>query len=332
MDGTVDRANRAASNSARRRLPRLLPASALFAIASFPLFGAEAPKPDDYLRHRWHRIEIVVFERQVQWPPARPRQLAPMRLPLRGFPLAGDELPASGLGVGSWRSEATEELPLLISNVPPPPWFTGACAAAITLTAGAFDPCIEIVDQEAYFPDDPFAIWPIDERPREVPPPELDAREAAQLALVAGFEAHEDELLASSYRWQPTTPALGRLLPRLRSGFRVLVAGSWHQPLPSRDAPQPLLVQVGTPDAESRFAIEGWLSVVAGRYPHLDYELQYRLPAGGVALLVEERRMRDGEDHYFDHPVAGILARVDELDVPPHLIALLDAYAAVDEP
>ena len=91
-------------------------------------------------------------------------------------------------------------------------------------------------------------------------------------------------------------------------------------------------MQVGAPDAEGRFAIEGWLSVVAGRYPHLDYELQYRLPAGGVALLLEERRMRDGEDHYFDHPVVGILARVDELEVPPRLLALLDAYAALMEP
>ena len=329
MDGTVDGANRAAGNAARRRLARLLPASALFAVVSFPLCGAEAPKPDDYLRHRWHRIEMVVFERQVQWPPARARQLAPMRLPLRAFALAG-ELPANGFAVGSWRRQAAEELPLLISNVPRPPWFTGECATVVAL--GAFDPCIEIVDQEAYFPDDPFAVWPIDHVPREVPPPELDAREAALQALVASFEAHEDELLASSYRWQPTTPALGRLLPRLRGAFRVLVAGSWHQPLPSRDAPQPLLVQVGAPDAESRFAIEGWLSVVAGRYPHLDYALQYRLPTGGVALLTEERRMRDGEDHYFDHPVVGILARVDELDVPPHLLTLLDAYAALAEP
>ena len=330
MDGAVDGTKRSASsNPAQRRLPRFLPASVLFAVASFSSSGADAPTPDDYLRHRWHRIELVVFERQVQWPPARARQLAPMRLPLRAFALAG-ELPANGLAIGSWRRQAAEELPLLISNVPRPPWFTGECATVVTL--GAFDPCIEIVDQEAYFPDDPFAVWAIDYVPREAPPPELDARDAALQALVAGFQAHEDELLASSYRWQPTTPALGRLLPRLRSAFRVLVAGSWHQPLPSRSAPQPLLVQVGTPDAEGRFAIEGWLSVVAGRYPHLDYELQYRLPDGGVAVLVEERRMRDGEDHYFDHPVAGILARVDELEVPPHLLALLDAYAALAEP
>ena len=315
----------------RRGTVRGALASALLAVA-LSSSGAEAPTPDDYLEHRWHRIEMVVFERQVQWPPARPRQLDPMRLPLRAFPLAGGGFASEGLAVGSAPYRAVDELPLLISNVPPPLWFTGKCASVAALPAGAFDPCVEVVDLEARFPDDPLAVWDIDRPPREVAPAELDDRAAALQAIVAGFEAHEDELLASSYRWQPTAPSLERLLPRLRSAFRVVVVGSWHQPLPPRNAPQPLLVQVGVPSADGRFAIEGWLSVVAGRYAHIDYQLQYRLPTGGVALLAEGRRMRNGEEHYFDHPVTGILARVDELDTPPHLLALIDAYAALAEP
>ena len=289
--------------------------------------------PEDYLQQRWFRIELVLFEQGIAWPPARPRQLDGMRLPLDAYALApAEDAPLVmaepwPIGVAPRRDD---EVPLLISNIAPPLWLTGACGAVSNAESGAHDPCLPRVDLEALFKDDPTAVWAQDSVPAPATvPEEADPESAALEALQAAVAAHEEALLVSSYRWQPSTPMLERLLPRLRNAYRVVVAGSWHQPVPSRDRPQRLLVQAGTTDATGRFPVEGWLSVVAGRYVHLEGRLQYRSAAGDIALLRPQRRMADGEDHYIDHPAVGILARVDRLDAPQSLLDLIDAYEAL---
>ena len=186
------------------------------------------------------------------------------------------------------------------------------------------------MDLEAYFADDPHTVWPEGRAPPTLPAPEeLDPESAALEALLAGFREYEERLRASSHVWRPTTPGLARLLPRLREAYRVVVAGSWHQPVPGRNEPQPLLVQAGVRDASGRFPIEGWLSIVAARFVHWEGRLQYRHESGKVAVLSQRRRMASGEDHYLDHRAVGILARVERLQEPQALLHLLDAYEAL---
>ena len=289
--------------------------------------------PEDYLQQRWFRIELVLFEQGIAWPPARPRQLDDMRLPLDAFALApAEDIPlvmAEPWPVGV-APRHDDELPLLISNMAPPLWLTGACGAVSNIESDADDPCLPRADLEALFKDDPTAVWEQDRMPAPatVPDEAPDPESAALEALQAAVAAHEEALLASSYRWQPRAPMLERLLPRLRNAYRVVVAGSWHQPVPSRNRPQPLLLQAGTTNSTGRFAVEGWVSVVAGRYVHLEGLLQYRSAAGDIALLRPQRRMANGEDHYIDHPAVGILARVDRLDAPQSLLDLVNAYEA----
>lgn len=298
---------------------------------------AECATPEDYLQQRWFRIEFVLFEQGIAWPPARPRQLDGMRLPRDAFALTPAEdaplVMAEPWPVGV-APRHDDELPILISNMAPPLWLTGACGAVSNAERGAHDPCLPHADLEALFKDDPTAVWAQDRvpAPASVPDEAPDPESVALEALQAAVAAHEEALRASSYRWQPRTPMLERLLPRLGNAYRVVVAGSWHQPVPSRSRPQRLLVQAGTTDSTGRFPVEGWLSVVAGRYVHLEGWLQYRNAAGDIALLRPQRRMADGEDHYIDHPAVGILARVDRLDAPQSLLQLIAAYEALAAP
>ncbi len=318
------------AGSLRRGAVRVV--AILLLLTATPIFAADA---EDYLEHRWYRIELVLFEQGGEWPPARPRQLEAMRLPLDAFALtlAEDTTPLAPWRVGA-APRYDDQLPLLISNVAPPLWVTGVCAGVSppgTAPEGnAYDPCLPEADLEAYFADDPHAVWPEDRPPkRTATPEELDPEGAALEALLDGFREYEKGLHASSYRWRPTTPGLARLLPRLRDAYRVVVAGSWHQPVPSRDQPQPLLVQAGVRDADGRFPVEGWLSIVAARFVHWEGRLQYRHQSGRIALLTQRRRMANGEDHYLDHRAVGILARVERLEEPQALLDLLDAYEAL---
>lgn len=317
-------------------LQTALVAALLLAFAN----AAVCAEPEDYLEQRWFRVELVLFEQGIAWPPARQRQLEDMRLPLDAFALAAAN-DAAVVVEEPWpvgiAPRHNDELPLLISNVVPPLWVTGECGAVAKSTiakSSGYDACLPHADLDAYFKDDPTAVWEQDRVPAPAPVPDevADPETAALEAVLAAFATHEEALLASSYRWRAETPMLAQLLPRLRIAYRVVVAGSWHQPVPSRDQPQPLLLQAGATDSSHRFPVEGWVSVVAGRYVHLEGRLQYRSAAGDIALLRPQRRMASGEDHYLDHPAVGILARVDRVETPQRLLDLIAAYEALAAP
>ena len=124
--------------------------------------------------------------------------------------------------------------------------------------------------------------------------------------------------------WHRETPKFARELAQLKRRYEIIAAGSWHQPVPPREAPQPLLLQVGARDAERVYPVEGLIGVTRGRYIHFHVLLHYRLQDGGTALLSEQRRMRTDEPHYLDHPALGILVRVDPLIPPDALLAMFD--------
>jgi hypothetical protein len=78
--------------------------------------------------------------------------------------------------------------------------------------------------------------------------------------------------------------------------------------------------------------LEGTVRFSRGRYLHLELDLSYRPPALAAAepgwdgfKVSEDRRLRDGELHYFDNPWFGVIARVTSWppeareDAPPPL-------------
>ena len=296
---------------------------------------------EDHLRFRWYRVELILFENPRASADAnedlgaRQGMLDAMRLPANAVPLVDEASPGDQLPIGS--SLAIDQtLPLIVSDLPPPIWFAGPCVAeswhppAGANAVTSFDPCLPRpdVDLEAEFRDDPTA-WRLDppttERLPELPEAieeDIDERQATLDAM----RDYEDALLAGSYVWRRATPMLGDSLRRLRRRFAVLAAGGWHQPVPARDQAQPVLVQLGAPDTERRFALEGWFSVTRGRYIHLGAHLQYLLKNDGFAVLQEQRRIRRGEVHYLDHPALGLLAHVEPMRLPDDLQRRFDDF------
>ena len=316
---------------------------ALLAGATFgalPTLNALAAAAANPPSSRWYRIEVIVFERaDATVAAARPKLLEAMRYPRLAAVLAprsADTASAAGMPAFAPPPQVQETHTFFISNRLPPAWFIGECGAPIwqPAEAGATDPCLPelpSVDSEIRFPDDPFAAWPAE---MPIPPAQAlgeqeavaaNPRHEATEALAAALAEYESLMQETSYVWAPKPIALGKSLVRLRRHFNVLAAGTWHQALPPRDRPQPLLVQIGDADAARRFALEGWLAVTLGRYIHLEVRLQARLASGGLAVFAERRRMRSNELHYLDHPALGILAYASPVEMPANLQRLIAA-------
>jgi hypothetical protein len=198
-------------------------------------------------------------------------------------------------------------------------------------------------------------------------PPGIEPHLAADplLDFLHQLAAYETTLEQDSYRWlAPDTFTLTSEARRLagRGGHQVILHGRWLQPVPPREAPQPLLVQTG-PRYHDTYALEGSLQVTLGRYLHFRAELFYTEPllgrapmdrvlappqamltaladtsepslsaqdlaATGFIQLRESRRMRSGELHYLDHPKLAVLVRIEPVTPPESLSA---AYAALEK-
>ena len=326
----------AATGRGRRWLAGLLP---VLAGAWSP--AAAGAEPEDYLEQRWYRIEIAVFAQEVPAGAARPRELAALRYPRPTARLTPtDDSPTAGNGLPLAPELGTyQQPPLLISNLPPPPWFAGPCADATWRPQPGgprVDPCLPGpgVDLEAKFPDEPFAPWPDYPLPSTATEPVADATleeddpAATAAALREDFAAFEAELHRTSYVFRRQVPNIAQHVARLRRQRPILLVGGWHQPLPPRTAPAPLILLAGPTDEQGYFALEGVFAATLGRFIHLSAQLQWRQPDGGIALLAERRRLRSAELHYLDHPAFGMLARVEPAPVPVELQRRLDDLEA----
>jgi hypothetical protein len=127
--------------------------------------------------------------------------------------------------------------------------------------------------------------------------------------------------------------AYGNMSARLsRSGrYRSLVHLGWRQRALSRN--QALPVSIGGSNSEVRGTVRLYLS----RFLHLETHLLYSSPnaLGGTPFeLVESRRMRSGELHYFDHPVFGMIVRITPYQPPggEYLPSREPAKPATSEP
>lgn len=83
--------------------------------------------------------------------------------------------------------------------------------------------------------------------------------------------------------------------------------------------------------------LTGTIRFYHGRYPHLEIDLSYRpeslayeYPDWQGYRLHEYRRMRDGEDHYFDNAHFGAIARV--MPYEPEMPDALEEPAGSDQP
>jgi hypothetical protein len=102
--------------------------------------------------------------------------------------------------------------------------------------------------------------------------------------------------------------------------YAPLLHAGWVQAgLPEDQAPVFDLASLGT--ANPRGTVRLYLS----RFLHVNLDLTYQAPAGGAPVnsgdldefaiaprytLVNERNVRSGELHYFDHPAFGVLVKI----------------------
>lgn len=337
---------------------------ALAAAAVLGTRSASTAELEDHLRYRWYQVEVLVFAHDPAFAAeqnfstdgiaARQQLLDGMRYPFAAFALA--ELPDSRPVVRVGRPPPVDDaMPFAVSNLVPPAWFAGECVTASwtppasrtfdMLPVAVRDPClppdpwvVESAGIELAMDPGPVAIPEVEPDAGPEPDTEADLNTPARPALTleevtTAIAEHEDELLRSSYVWRRETPKFAPELAQLRRRYEIIAAGSWHQPVPPREAPQPLLLQVGAIEAERVHPLEGLISVTRGRYVHFHVLLRLRLEGGGTALMSEQRRMRTDEPHYLDHPALGILVRVDPLTPPDALLALFgELQESRDEP
>ena len=177
--------------------------------------------------------------------------------------------------------------------------------------------------------------------------PEFEMFEPAQPTLLEvtqqAFAAFEAELTRWSYVWRRDGLELNADAARLRrvSSMQVIRHGKWIQAVPERSQPQAILVQVGDSVAGGPHRVEGLLSVTLQRFLHVDVQLwlheapRWPAPFTGAPfavgdnttyqILEESRRMRSKELHHLDHPLFGLLVRIDPVEVPPELEELVAA-------
>ncbi|MDT8387581.1 MAG: CsiV family protein [Thiogranum sp.] len=122
-------------------------------------------------------------------------------------------------------------------------------------------------------------------------------------------------LPAAQYRLGPHQASL-----RSSAGYRPLVHMAWRQEVPDRRSATPLRLPVERLREGTAF-IDGSATVAVERYLHLTLDLTLRADSikprdqslfeePEMYPLVETRRMRSGDIHYFDNPRFGVLALI----------------------
>lgn len=313
--------------TSRKWIQALPPVASAVLVAT--AIEANAREAEDFLKERWYQLEVIVFERGPADATVR-RMTVPERYPLQIMPLTStspgdDAVPFAR----EWMVRDADAA--FFSDRPPPLWLAGECVATHWLppddwsdTQGVVphDPCLPapatpvaatstVIDAQDY---GSTAEDTAPAAPTPIPGP--SSRELARKALTEAFAHYERRLYETSYIWHPNPPALRREINRLGRRFDILAAGSWHQALPPRDQPQPLLFQVGEHDGRQPYQVEGWIAVTVQRFVHFEVRLWVRLDDAAYALFSESRRLRSGEVHYLDHPVLGMIVRAGPVGIP----------------
>ena len=315
------------SQGARRPAAYAVGIAALF--AGSLAGGAAAAEPDlgAWLEHDWYSVEVVLFRHRTVATDEELVRHAPRHypLPLTGFARGpeSDTDPDAAWLIGEAPGDAERPLP--------PAW--------LWMDAPA-DPAGD-ADSQGRAPPVPGNPLPVDpalptsERGRTIPapPPSPSSPASPESVARAAFAAFEGALAHSSMRWREDGLTLtGHVRRMRRSGaYDVLRHGRWQQPTVTPGSAVPLLVQLGPRRPDGLFEVEGTLRVSRARYIRVDAELWLhgayasRSPngtEGGYAVLSETRRMRARKVHYLDHPMLGLVIRVEPLEMPDALVEL----------
>jgi hypothetical protein len=160
------------------------------------------------------------------------------------------------------------------------------------------------------------------------------------LSLIQQLTAFAQGVEDNQYRMRPearlTLSAQARRL-EASGDFQILEHIGWHQRVPARNAPQRIYIHK---DNE----LQGYLSVTLGRYLHtaatlwldpVGFTISPSFTSDGTgpsdlqrpyAELKQSRRMRSGELHYFDHPLFGLLVRIDKVTHPENLTSEFEGF------
>ena len=165
---------------------------------------------------------------------------------------------------------------------------------------------------------------------RAVPGNQTKVTPTPYLALIHGVTVFMQGMAHNAFRQVPDEQlALRDLVRRLENSgeFEVLRQLAWQQPVPERGNPQPIYVNLGNGE------LQGHLAVTLGRYLHTQATLWLEptptaptSDLAGYARLDQSQRMRSGELHYFDHPLFGLLVRIDKVSPPAKLQAHFETF------
>jgi peptidoglycan-binding protein CsiV len=317
--------------------------------------GAQSADLEDQLQERWFEIEILVFERLDVLDVNVDEQLT-LRRP-RSWPHNLLEvMDTSAMAQDPRMSMSLSELlapnpyclgyPQLSEQDPEHPLFMkensfGDNQAVVVEERGAAEDAE--IDTSDGSPAQPGSAELV-EVPANAPAMAPTAREL----LREEIQAIEQGLFSSSYTWLPTS-ALNedvKSINRQRT-LRPLIHKRWRQPVPARDAPQPIYITLPidqrSPATITGYPrIEGFIDVTVSRYLHFATTLWYHADTLGedpimtpfnptyesrldpmasepYMQLKESRRLRSGDLHYLDHPKMGILVIVEPVTLPQNI-------------
>lgn len=110
------------------------------------------------------------------------------------------------------------------------------------------------------------------------------------------------------------------------AGYRKLAHYAWRQVVLDRNLATPMTLPASTPTKTGAW-VDGVVMVSVGRYLHLDLDLEFHRQQAAQTFelqetetpefrLLEQRRMRSNELHYFDHPRFGVIAIITRYEDP----------------
>ncbi|MEJ2516010.1 MAG: CsiV family protein [Gammaproteobacteria bacterium] len=109
------------------------------------------------------------------------------------------------------------------------------------------------------------------------------------------------------------SPEMEGVVRKLASGgYPVLWHQAWTQPANrlGSEQPVPLALLAAVGQGEARPGLSGEVTLSAGTYLHLGLDLEFLAGPGTTYELSQQRRVKIGEMHYFDHPRLGAIALV----------------------
>ena len=262
---------------------------------------------EERLKHRWHAVEVIVFQRLKVQEETTAETLWRQggRSYPRGFGALRGDVPGAGYRLAPF-TRASLEFPTLSFTEPlrPPegePFKTEPASALegdLAMDEQPLQPLpsepatVAETQEDRPLPSEPAAIAEVQEgrslpaEPAAVaevqegrpPPPIAPVIEPHPLLdLLGAVRQFENRLLAASYRLSGEGLKLGRAARRIDrdDDLELLWHGRWIQPVPPRNRPEPLLIQAGA-RRNGHYPLEGTMDVRAGGYLHFHAQLWFQ--------------------------------------------------------